>query len=242
MSREEPMCLPVGNNQEVQAMVAVAQSPVVVIALHPWGPLGGSLNDPHPATVCRLFGKAGCSTVRFNFRSGIGTGNANVADVIAVAKWFTEPREGAEAPVAQKVLVAGYSYGSIIGAAAAADIPGCIGYMCLGPPLDYCWALYLFSGGAMQEKARASEGKPKLVLVGSQDQFCGVSSFNKFVSSLPEPKTSQVLEKCDHFEMYQHLPKLITEWILSAFGVADLSAFGRGEFEAPPAPAPAEAS
>ena len=73
-------------NSYVDALVTVAQSPVAVIALHPWGPMGGSMGDPHPHTVVRLFGRAGCSTARFNFRSGLGFGNSSVEDVKAVAR------------------------------------------------------------------------------------------------------------------------------------------------------------
>jgi hypothetical protein len=29
-------------------------SPIAVIATHPWGPLGGSMADPHPRTVAAL--------------------------------------------------------------------------------------------------------------------------------------------------------------------------------------------
>lgn len=36
-------------------------SPIAVIATHPWGPLGGSMADPHPRTVAALVGHYGVS-------------------------------------------------------------------------------------------------------------------------------------------------------------------------------------
>eukprot|EP00434_Breviolum_minutum_P013094 symbB.v1.2.011539.t2/scaffold778.1/size163404/22 len=60
-------------------------------------PLGGNMADPHPRTVCHVFGEAGCTTVRFNFRSGIGSGNSSLEDVKAVAAWLTTPRDAPEA-------------------------------------------------------------------------------------------------------------------------------------------------
>ena len=50
---------------------------VGVVCLHPWGPLGGSLDDPHVVLVARMFGEAGCATARVQFRSGIGWGGGS---------------------------------------------------------------------------------------------------------------------------------------------------------------------
>uniref|UniRef100_A0A7S2K855 AB hydrolase-1 domain-containing protein n=1 Tax=Zooxanthella nutricula TaxID=1333877 RepID=A0A7S2K855_9DINO len=207
-------------------MVHVQESPVVVIALHPWGPLGGSMDDPHPTTVCRTLGKAGCSTVRFNFRSGVGSGEASVADVRGVAAWFVEPHEGS-APLATQVLVVGYSYGSIIGAAAAADIPQCVGFAVLGPPLDYGWALYVLNASSLRARAARSAGRPKLVMAGSADQFCSERTFSDFAAELPEPKKAIYLQNVDHFSLFRRLPQALTEWVVEAFGVKDIQEFGR---------------
>lgn len=210
----------------LQAAVCAQSSPVVVIALHPWGPMGGSMYDPHPATATRAMGQAGCSTVRLNFRSGIGSGESSVADVKAAAAWFLEPQDGDE-PLASQVLIVGYSYGSVIGMAAAAEIPQCIGFVALGPPLDYAWALYIRNGPSLLARAKDSAGKPKLLVVGTRDQFCSEASFSKLVTELPEPKKAEVLDGVDHFSLFQRLAAALTEWIPEAFGVEDLKAFAR---------------
>merc|ERR1719265_2170034 len=116
---EQAVSIPVGRSW-VNARVNVQQSPVVVIATHPWGPMGGSMHDPHPVTVCQFFGEAGCSTARFNFRGGINRGMSSVQDVKAVAAWFTQPRDG-QAPLASQVLIVGYSYGTMPACAAASQ-------------------------------------------------------------------------------------------------------------------------
>ncbi|CAE8707972.1 unnamed protein product, partial [Polarella glacialis] len=225
--REEPMRIPVGGSW-VSAQVALRQSPVVVIALHPWGPIGGSMQDPHCVTVCRLFGTAGCSTVRFDFRRGIGSGSASVEDVRAVAAWFTDRREDGSEPLASQVLVVGYSYGSMIGAAATAEIPAAIGYAALCPPIDYGWALYVFNGAWLRSQAIASEGRPKLLLIGTKDEFCSMKSFDKFAEELPEPKKVVILEGENHFGAYRSLPEVLTNWVVSAFGVSSLQQFAKG--------------
>jgi len=210
----------------INAMVCLRNSPVVVIALHPWGPIGGSMEDPHVQQVCRTFGSAGCSTVRFDFRSGIGSGSSSVEDVKSVAAWFVEPQDGAQ-PLASQVLVVGYSYGSVIGAAAAADIPQCVGCATIAPPLDYGWALYLFRGSSLRARAADSAGRPKLLMVGTSDEFCSEASFQSFVAELPEPKKAIVLPGVNHFSLHKLLPKAFAEWVPEAFGVADLQAFAQ---------------
>jgi len=215
--------IPVGSSS-VDAQVHIClNSPIAVIATHPWGPLGGSMADPHPRTVCHVFGEAGCTTVRFNFRSGIGSGNSSLEDVKAVAAWLTTPRDAPEAGgriIASKVLIVGYSYGSLIGAAAAAEIEETIGYAMIGPPLDYGWALYIFNAAKLRAKAANSAGKPKLLLVGTNDQFCSVKSFKGFADTLPGPKEMQVMEGMDHFSLFKPLKKALTDWITRAFNVS----------------------
>ena len=213
-------------------VVRNASSPVLVIATHPWGPLGGSLHDPHPATACQLFARAGCNTVRFDFRSGIGRGASSIADTVAVAQYFTdtsaETGDGAAAIPVSQVLIVGYSYGSLVGAAAAAQIPQSVGFVCVGPPLGYAWALFLFNGGGVEAQACESAGKPKLLLIGDGDQFCSVSSCRRFAQKLPKPVKMQVVGDCDHFGLFPHLEKALAQWVPKAFPGAELHSFGRG--------------
>mmetsp|Transcript_19507 Transcript_19507/g.45379 ORF Transcript_19507/g.45379 Transcript_19507/m.45379 type:complete len:231 (-) Transcript_19507:93-785(-) len=225
---EERVRIPVGTGQVSALVTLQAASPVVVIATHPWGPLGGSMHDPHPTTACRLLAAAGCSTCRFNFRSGIGRGNGSVEDVKAVAEWFVSGKAGGRTPLASQVLLIGYSYGSMIAAAAAAEIQESIGYALYGPPLDYAWAIYCFNGGGLKAQAVDSAGKPKLLVCGDDDQFCSVRSFQAFVEELPEPKRAHLLQGVTHFDLYGHMRKTLTDWLRDAFQVPDLPAFAKG--------------
>mmetsp|Transcript_50459 Transcript_50459/g.113470 ORF Transcript_50459/g.113470 Transcript_50459/m.113470 type:complete len:180 (-) Transcript_50459:27-566(-) len=168
--------------------------------------------------------EAGCSPCRFNFRGGLNRGLSSIADVKAVAAWFTEPRDGKK-PLASQVLLIGYSYGSIVAAAAAPDILECIGYVVLGPPLRYTWALYLGNGKHMLERAADSAGKPKLLTVGDVDIFTTVGGFEEFAETLPEPKTVVIQEEVDHFSLFRTLRGLITSWIRESFDVLDLREF-----------------
>eukprot|EP00930_Biecheleria_cincta_P059610 TRINITY_DN45318_c0_g1_i1.p1 TRINITY_DN45318_c0_g1~~TRINITY_DN45318_c0_g1_i1.p1 ORF type:complete len:388 (-),score=53.38 TRINITY_DN45318_c0_g1_i1:18-1181(-) len=226
--QEQSMMIP-SYGSFVQAMVCIQQSPVVAIMTHPWGPMGGSMWDPHPRTAAKIMAEAGCSTVRFDFGwgNGVGSGNASIEDVKSVAAWFTSPRDG-NAGLASQVVLIGYSYGSVIAAAASSDIPECIGYAAVCPPLDYAWGLYMFNSTRLLSKAAASPSLPKLLVLGSSDIFCSVGSFRKFVGTLPEPKMAVELDGVTHFDAYPHLQKALVEWVVSAFHVADLKSFSEG--------------
>lgn len=69
--------------------------------------------------------------------------------------------------------------------------------------------------------------KPKLVMVGDEDQFCSLESFERFVAALPEPKTTVVVPRCHHMAMARHIPCHLPGWVAASFGVPDLEAFGK---------------
>ena len=64
----------------------MTESNLAVVCCHPWGPLGGSMHDPVVAAALYPFSKAGHTTCRFNFRSGIGTGKGSMEDVAGVVR------------------------------------------------------------------------------------------------------------------------------------------------------------
>ena len=129
------------------------------------------------------------------------------------------------------MLIVGYSYGSLVGAAACSEIPEAIGYACICPPLDYGWALYLMNSWSLWSQAGAGCGdKPKLCMVGDGDQFCSLESYQAFIDTLPEPKHSVIVPNCHHMSMARHIPRHLTEWIVAQFGVPDLPGFGKQGF------------
>lgn len=72
----------------VRALVALRRSSVAVIACHPWSLLGGSMRDAVVSRTTQLFGGAGVTTARFDFRSGLGRGWHSVDDVNSVARYL----------------------------------------------------------------------------------------------------------------------------------------------------------
>ena len=216
-------------NGGVNARLLVQGSPVGVIVCHPWGPLGGSMHDPVVRTACKLFADGGCTTARFDFRSGIGCGVSSADDVCAVARHLLEGLPAGRR--CERVLLVGYSYGSMVCLAACAELGAgrCVGVAALAPPLDYGWALFLFRGRAVARACARFPG-PKLFVVGDRDQFCALASLDALVTEVGPAGVTHVElrgEGADHFGIVRHVTPVLERWVREAFGVGSVAEFGR---------------
>ena len=62
-------------------LLADRSTQLAAVVCHPWGPLGGSMHDYCVSKIVSIFAKAGITTLRFNFRYGIGQGYSSAADL-----------------------------------------------------------------------------------------------------------------------------------------------------------------
>lgn len=189
-------------------------APFAVVCTHPWGPMGGSMDDHVVMQVIGWARKNGFATGRFNFRSGIGTGDGSVEDTVAVAYRLLE-----EAGDSARLLLCGYSYGSVIAAGAVSQLRAELGgrmagLVLISPPVGFPGRLiYLGATERHLEAARAS-AVPVLLLKGDNDQFCSSPVFDGLVSSFPSNVDSEIVEDCDHFWFKRGaLAALIEGWV-----------------------------
>lgn len=96
--------------------------PLVAIIAHPHPLYGGAMDNKVVTTLARLYRRLGAVAVRFNFR-GVGDsagshdeGRGEVDDLLAVARWAQAQWPGSG------LLLAGYSFGSAIAAAASEQL------------------------------------------------------------------------------------------------------------------------
>lgn len=228
------VAVPTGYTRSISARLALQRSNVAVICAHPWGPLGGSMHDITVMHTLRTFAEAGLTTLRFNFRSGIGRGNQSADDVFFMARYLLDELPPLERPT--QLIICGYSYGSIPAAAAVMEISETIGFVMIAPPLDYAAPLYLFNHDALITRCcdeTANVGKPRLLLIGDRDNFCSMESFEALASRMPGPKTVRVVAGLDHFQIYTSVPQQVRQWALSAFGLGRLEELAT---RAPPGP------
>ena len=148
-------------------------SQTAVILTHPYGPLGGNLDNNVVYSLFQLFASLGFTTARFNFRGvGHSTGRTSfqglgeIDDLLSVYK-FIKTRSDLKP---KHVLLVGYSYGSITAGAASVEIPDLCGFIAISYPSGVSWALTLWNGRKYLECLRclASPAIPKLLIMGER--------------------------------------------------------------------------
>jgi alpha/beta superfamily hydrolase len=160
-----------------------------VVLCHPHPLYGGSMLTPVIMRAEQAFQEAGYTTLAFNFR-GVGgsegthgEGRAEVADVIGALGHFEEAL-GARPKL---LSVAGYSFGSYVGAMAAAADQRVGFYLGIAPPLNR----YDF-GFLRQAICRVA------LIGGTHDEFCEAARFEALYLSLPATPWTRILDT-DHF-------------------------------------------
>ncbi|KAI8800713.1 Alpha/Beta hydrolase protein [Cladochytrium replicatum] len=203
---------------------------ICVIVAHPYGPLGGSMYNNVVESVCELFSEFGFSTARFNFR-GVGRSSGRTSfrgfaerdDVLAVYRHLMAN----ESFKPTKIILCGYSYGSMCTSAVACEIPEAIAIIAISYPCAVSWFLTMWNTSAFVSGINACQNIPKLFVIGDSDTFSSVRSFETFVSGINDPKTTVVVPGVDHFWFGQEevLVEEVRRWMSSI----NLSSGGRPE-------------
>ena len=160
-----------------------------VVLCHPHPLHGGSMLTPVIMTAEQAFQEAGYTTLAFNFRGvggsegAYGEGRAEVADVTGALTYLEEALGGRP----KLLAVAGYSFGSYVGAMAAAADERVGFYLGIAPPLN------------QEDFGFLRQAICPMVLIGARrDEFCEPARFETLCLSLPATPWIRLLDT-DHF-------------------------------------------
>lgn len=164
------------------------ESSIGVVLCHPHPLYGGEMHNNIVSALAVAMQKAGIATLRFNFR-GVGKsggshdqGNGEVEDVKAAVTYLLSRQ------AVLTVVVAGYSFGSMVGLRAGvadARIHKLIG---VALPIGFGDPAFLLSST-----------KPKLLISGDRDNFSPLPNLRDLFAKLPEPKVLVTVNGADHF-------------------------------------------
>lgn len=165
------------------------QSPIAFVISHPYGSLGGNMYNNVVFALTQHLARHGFTTIRFNFRGvAPSTGRASWRgggekdDMTAVCRYalssLPDPPE--------TLILIGYSFGSLIASAVAGEMAEVYAYAAIAYPFTYSWALTLFHHNRYLTAASLGN-KPKLFLMGTQDNFTGIGTFERRVQEMPSP-------------------------------------------------------
>lgn len=197
---------PAGRLEALFWGVAESDAPMVVLICHPHPLYGGTMHNKVVFRVARTLHALGLPVLRFNFRgTGLSEGvhdegRGEREDVRAALDWLA-----AKFP-AKPVLLAGFSFGALVGLDVGRSDRRVHGLVGLGLPVSRAEPGFL-----------RGCSKAKLFLHGSEDQFGDVHQVEDFVATLPEPKRLVVVPGGDHFftGKLDEMARALHEWMLA---------------------------
>lgn len=157
------------------------------VVAHPHPLYGGTMDNKVVTTVARLYRELGIAVGRFNFR-GVGASegrhdnaDGEVLDLRAAANYLQTACAGS------RLLIAGYSFGSAVAAAAS-----------LSEPLEHL----LLIAPPIERYPFAPDGGfpcPLLVVLGSEDDLVDMARAKHWTQALSSPVQCRVIDGADHF-------------------------------------------
>jgi alpha/beta superfamily hydrolase len=158
-----------------------------VVVSHPHPLYGGDMHNHVVGFIARTFEESGWTSLRFNFR-GVGRSQgdfdqgAGEADDVSAAVAYLKGLG------AQRIALAGYSFGAWVSARAALTDPDVRGLILVSPP-----------AGMMDFSFLAQDTKTRLIVVGDQDPYAPVLNIKKLIQSMPSTPPLIIVEGADHF-------------------------------------------
>ncbi len=190
---EEHVTFPVGDITLEGLLISLPpeQTPSTgVVLCHPHPLYGGDMYNNVVTALTSAYQLAGMATLQFNFRGvgksggSHGEGKTEIDDVTAAVDYLLS-RCGVS-----RVVVAGYSFGSMVGLQAGAVDARVQCLIGVALPVGMRDASFLHSAD-----------KPTLLISGDRDDFAPVPKLESLIDQLPDPKQLVILPGVDHFFM-----------------------------------------
>jgi alpha/beta superfamily hydrolase len=165
------------------------------VICHPHPLYGGNMENNVVEAICQQAGGTGLAWLKFNFRGvgrsggGFGNGIGEKEDVRAAVS-FGEARPEIDGA---RIGLCGYSFGSLVAFAAAAEDPRIRAVAGISPFIQ-------------PETLLRDTTAPKLFVWGDRDSFLDRPKLRQQVEKLPEPKELAVFPGVDHFWAGEEVP------------------------------------
>lgn len=179
---------PAGRLEALLWTVPVADPPVVGVVCHPHPLFGGTMHNKVVYQAAKALHLRDIPVLRFNFR-GAGQsegehdrGAGEAGDVRAALDYLS-----AEFP-RRPILLAGFSFGSLVGLRAGCADERVSDLIGLGIPVDNSDLTYL-----------RDCAKPKLIIQGGNDQFGSRANVETLFAAMPAAKRLVIVDGADHF-------------------------------------------
>jgi alpha/beta superfamily hydrolase len=181
-----------------------ALPPLAALVCHPHPLFGGTMHNKVIFQAAKSLDAFGIPVLRFNFRAaglsaGVHDRGIGERDDVRTALHFL-----IEEFPAVPLLVAGFSFGSVVGLRVGCETPEVAQLIGLGLPVNNADVSFLFECP-----------KPKLFVHGSNDEHGDAKKVEELVPTLLGENRLVVVEGVDHFftGKLAELDKAITDWL-----------------------------
>ena len=192
---EEHITFPVGEGADaitLEGLLSTSdRAPALgAVLCHPHPLYGGEMHNNVVSALAHAFQKESIATLRFNFR-GVGRsegshdeGVAECEDVKAAVTTLLDRQ------AVSTVVVAGYSFGSMVGLQAGAEDDRVQRLIGVAFPL-----------GLRDPAFLVNVTKPILFISGDRDTYSPIPDLTELVAKISAPKQLEVMSGADHFFM-----------------------------------------
>ncbi|HLK86154.1 MAG TPA: alpha/beta fold hydrolase [Candidatus Binataceae bacterium] len=160
------------------------------VVCHPHPLYGGSMRNNVVDAAIDAFQAAGFATLRFNFR-GVGrsegefdNGRGEADDAVAAVRFLTAQT----GVLADRAVLAGYSFGAMAAARAAADTAEVGAIVAIAPPI-----------AAIDASILEATTKPIVLLSGDRDSYCPAAQLGALAATLGDLARLRIVAGADHF-------------------------------------------
>jgi uncharacterized protein len=179
---------PAGRLEALLWTVPVADPPLVAVVCHPHPLFGGAMHNKVVYQAAKALHLRDIPVLRFNFRGagqseGVHDRGIGEQDDVRVALDYL-----AAVFPHRPILLAGFSFGSVVGLRVGCADQRVSDLIGLGLPVDHSDLTYL-----------RDCAKPKLVIQGGSDQFGSRANVEALFATLPAPKKLAFVDGTDHF-------------------------------------------
>lgn len=158
----------------------------LVVICHPHPQHGGTMDNKVVTTVARAAREAQLDSLRFNYR-GVGQSEGEYGEFDGECDDFDAIMKWVKANTAkQKILLAGFSFGSAVAAMRAARYPQVEQLLLLAPPVER----YNYPN---------SFSMPVTVIQGSADEVVDAEGVTRWAEKIETPFEYLYLGHCSHF-------------------------------------------
>ena len=198
------------NNIKIEGVLNENSLLKAVVITHPHPLYGGNMDNPVVISIEKAFFNKGFTTLKFNFR---GTGNSTgmfdegngEQDDILSAIAFLKEKKGFE-----RILLAGYSFGSKINAMVVAGNNGCEvdDHIMVSPPVGF------ISFDDIKQMPNTG-----LIISGDNDEIAPADLIEKHIKRWGITPQYEIVKGCDHFysQNLKNLEKIIELYLKNNF-------------------------